>query len=186
MIKHILNKIRYKINGVSNETLLLQANIREGLKVGRNVYGLEGCTIDHGHCWLIEVGHNVVFAPQVYLLAHDTSAKRSLGYVRIGKIRIGDNCFIGARAMIMPNVEIGENTIVGANSVVTKSFPANVVIAGNPAKIITTVKENEEKLRRQFEQSPQFDHSYTLTGAISQDKKREMTDKMANGIGFVK
>ena len=82
-----------------------------------SVYGLVNCTIDHGHCWLIEIGDNVIFAPQVYLLAHDTSTKRSTEYVRIGKIKIGSNCFIGARVMILPGVEIGENSIVGAASV---------------------------------------------------------------------
>ena len=43
---------------------------------------------------------------------------------------------------ILPGVTIGENTIVGANSVVTKSFPANVVIAGVPAKIIKLLIES--------------------------------------------
>ena len=51
-------------------------------------------------------------------------------------ITIGDNCWLGAGAIICPNVTIGNNVVVGAGAVVTKSFGDNVVIAGNPAKVI--------------------------------------------------
>jgi acetyltransferase-like isoleucine patch superfamily enzyme len=48
-------------------------------------------------------------------------------------------CWIGANSIILPGVEIGENTVVGAGSIVTKSFPKGVVIAGNPARFIKTI-----------------------------------------------
>jgi acetyltransferase-like isoleucine patch superfamily enzyme len=50
--------------------------------------------------------------------------------------RVGANCFIGGRSMILPGVEIGDGSIVGAGSVVTKSVPAGSLVAGNPAKIL--------------------------------------------------
>lgn len=53
-----------------------------------------------------------------------------------GAIKIGDNVWIGDKVTILPCVTIADNVIVGANSVVTKSFPKNSIIAGNPAKII--------------------------------------------------
>jgi len=52
---------------------------------------------------------------------------------------IGDNCWIGANAVILKGVKLGNHVIVGAGSVVTQSFHDNVVIAGNPAKIIKTL-----------------------------------------------
>ena len=53
-----------------------------------------------------------------------------------GPVIIEDNVWIGEGVCVLPNVTIGRNSIVGANSVVTKSFSENSVIAGNPAKLI--------------------------------------------------
>ena len=53
-----------------------------------------------------------------------------------GKIRIGNNCFIGEDAKILPGVIIESNCIVGAGSVVSKSIPKGSIVAGNPAQYI--------------------------------------------------
>ena len=50
---------------------------------------------------------------------------------------IGDNVFIGAHSVIIGGIQIGNNVAIGASSVVTKSFPENAVVAGNPARIIS-------------------------------------------------
>lgn len=71
----------------------------------------------------------------------------SLGYFdgksmdKIGRIKIGDNCFIGSRSIILMNVIVGDNVIIGAGSVVSKDIPSNSVAAGIPAKVICTVDE---------------------------------------------
>lgn len=75
----------------------------------------------------------------VKLVAHDHSVYRIVGAENDngrGKIIIGKNVFIGVGAIILRNVTIGENSIVGAGSVVVKDVPANVVVAGNPAKVV--------------------------------------------------
>ena len=66
--------------------------------------------------------------------------------LELGKpVTIGNDCWIGGQAVINPGVTLGDNVVVGSGAVVTKSFPSNVVIAGNPAKIIKT-----EQLFRNF------------------------------------
>lgn len=185
MWKRLKNKIYQKVKGISNEQLSLEANIKMGMKVGKNVSGLTGCTIDYSVCWLIEIGDNVVFAPQVYLLVHDTSTKKVVDYTRVAKLRIGNNCFIGARAFIMPGVPIGENSIVGSNSVVTRDVPPYVVVAGNPAKIICTLEEYSKKVQEDFGTSPQYDYSFTIPAGINHDKKLQMLKEVGKN-GYVK
>jgi maltose O-acetyltransferase len=99
---------------------------------------------------LIEIGSNVTIANNVQLITHDNSISKVLPDTSdlFGKIVIGDNCFIGARSIIMYGIELAPNTIVAAGSVVTKSFPeGNIVIGGNPAKVITTWEKFAEKNR---------------------------------------
>lgn len=57
---------------------------------------------------------------------------------RAAPITIGDDCWIGGGSILLPGVSIGDGTTVGAGSVVTKNLPANVVAAGNPARVLRT------------------------------------------------
>jgi len=88
-------------------------------------------------CGGIELGENTIFAHGITIVSmeHDFHDVSIIG--KEGRVKIGRNCWLGAKCTILTGVELGNNTIVGANSVVTKSFPeGNVVIGGIPAKII--------------------------------------------------
>ena len=61
------------------------------------------------------------------------------------KIDVRDNSYIGVNATVLPNVTIGPNAVVGACAVVTKDVPEGVVVAGNPARVICTLDEYEQK-----------------------------------------
>lgn len=58
------------------------------------------------------------------------------GATLCGCVKVGNLVFIGASAIILPNLSIGENSIIGAGSIVTRDVPKNVLVYGNPAKII--------------------------------------------------
>ena len=163
----------------------LDVLIERGLKIGSNPLIMNGVLMDPSCCWLISIGNNVVLAPNVHILAHDTSAKQILGYTLIGKVSIGNNVFIGANTVVLPNVSIGDNSIIGAGSVVSKSVPAGVVAAGNPCKVICTIEEHRKKLETKFANAPKFDSSYTLRENVSVDKKKEMIDLLNNTEGFI-
>lgn len=62
------------------------------------------------------------------------------GVTLCGCVRLGKNVFVGAGAVVLPNLSIGENSIIGAGSIVTRDVPENVLVYGNPAKIIRKLK----------------------------------------------
>ena len=109
--------------------------------------------------YLIEIGRKVTISSDCTLVTHDggTRVFRHLpGYERVisfGAIHIHDNCFIGARSVIMPGVTIGPNSVVGAGSVVTKDVPSGWVYAGNPAHPICTV---EDYAQRKLAKTPEY------------------------------
>jgi acetyltransferase-like isoleucine patch superfamily enzyme len=85
----------------------------------------------------IKLGKNFLFAPGVKLISANHDFSNHNHSIKENPIIIGDNVWLGANVIILPGVELGNNCIVGAGSVVTKSFKKdNLVIAGNPARII--------------------------------------------------
>ena len=80
----------------------------------------------------IHIGNDSYTASGAIIFSHDFSRGLHLDTF------IGEKCFIGANAIIMPGVKIGNEVIVGAGAVVTKDVPSNCIVAGNPAKIIKT------------------------------------------------
>ena len=109
---------------------------------GNNVYCNFNLTlVDDTH---ICVGDNVLFAPNVIVATagHPLDADlRSKAYQYNMPVHIGNNCWIGAGAKIMPGVTIGDNTVIGAGSVVTKDIPANVIAVGNPCRVLREITE---------------------------------------------
>jgi len=76
-------------------------------------------------------------AVQVYTATHPLDVETRNSGLEMGyPIEIGDNVWVGGGAIINPGIKIGNNVVIGAGSVVTKDIPDNVVIVGNPARII--------------------------------------------------
>lgn len=176
----LVEKIKSKIRG----TMDINRLKKDGFKFGKNFNAQYGVIIDPGHCWLIEVGDNVTLAPRVHILAHDASMKRLLGYTKIGRVRIGNNVFLGAGTIVLPNVKIGDNVIVGSGSVITKDLPSNAVYAGNPCKKIYDINEWLDKQEILLKTKKNYDDSYII-GKITESKKEEMIVDLIDDIGFI-
>lgn len=118
---------------------------------GRDCGFANGCFIAAG-AGGIELGDDVLVGPNVVIIAinyryaevrvpFEQQGRTSLG------IRIGSNVWIGANTTIVDGAVIGDNTIIVANSLVNRRFPPNVIIQGNPAKIIMRREAGEQSGR---------------------------------------
>ena len=111
-------------------TPLLQIGNNSGLGINCEIYGP------------VTIGDNVMMGPEVvfYTTRHNysrTDIPMNLQGIENGiPIVIGNDVWIGRRAIILPGVTIGDGCIIGAGAVVTKSFPPYSVIGGVPAKIV--------------------------------------------------
>lgn len=110
------------------------------IHVGEDFYANFGCVILD--VCEVRIGKNCMLAPQVgiYTATHPLDPTERNSGKELGKpVTIGDNCWIGGHAVINPGVTLGDNVVVASGAVVTKSFGDNVVIGGNPAKVIKEI-----------------------------------------------
>jgi acetyltransferase-like isoleucine patch superfamily enzyme len=110
--------------------------------IGNNV-GISGSTLSAAK--LIRIGNNVLIGSGCLIMdndAHNISPKLRFEKLVEGSIKpviIEDNVFIGSRSIILKGVTIGEGSVIGAGSIVSKDVPKNVIVAGNPARIIKNI-----------------------------------------------
>lgn len=180
-MKRIKSIIIKKIYSILKQIDKMKLNnlINRGLKVGENVKVLKS-NIDSAHPHLISIGNNVVIT-HATILAHDASTINNLGKCRIGRVIIGNNVFVGYNSTILPNITIGDNVVVGAGSVVTKDIPSNSVVAGNPAKIISSFDEFINKNKQLMSVNPVYSGNYSKK---TSEEKERIFNELIDVIGF--
>ena len=172
-LRQLLKKILGAIGLVDNtDYTSIEAFRKRGVKIGKNV-DIINTFIDWNFGFLCSIGDNVTLTG-VRILTHDASTKKFLGYSKIGKVEIGNNVFVGNGAIILPNVKIGNNVIIGAGTIVAKDVPDNVVIAGNPWKVICTCEEYIARNKKMMESSVVSD---TLCWENATEGEREQLAK---------
>lgn len=120
------------------------------LKIGDNVIiGYNFQCLVSSNC---KIGKNSLFASNILISTENHGVDPNHTYatqeLESKDVTIGENCWIGEKVTILPGVTLGDNVIVGAGSVITKSFESNVIVAGNPARIIKKYNYDNGKWER--------------------------------------
>ena len=164
----------------------IEVLVARGLQLGERVTITRGVVLDPAHCHLISIGDDVVFGPEVLVLAHDASTKVHLDYARIARVRIEARAFIGARSVVLPGVTIGEDAIVGAGSIVSRDVPAGAVAVGNPARPVGVTEEYIGRHREQLHVLPTYDRDgWTYRVRMDPGNPARMRADLAESDGYV-
>lgn len=112
------------------------------IHVGENFYANFDCVILD--VCPVKIGDHCLLAPgvHIYTATHPINAAERNSGAEYGKpVTIGDNVWIGGRAVINPGVTIGSNAVIASGSVITKDVPENAVVGGNPARLLKEINE---------------------------------------------
>lgn len=130
---------------------------KKGLKIGEGTLAISPrkITIDITRPELIDIGENVLLHNGTTILTHDYASRSFVNkYSEFlpshGRIKIGNNVWLGENVTILKNVKIGDNVIIGTGSIVTKSIPSNSVAVGIPAKVISSFDDYFNKRKLQY------------------------------------
>jgi maltose O-acetyltransferase len=134
----------HELFGSTEKNLFIEPTFRcdygYNIHVGKNFYANFDCVfLDVCE---ISIGDNCFIAPgvHIYTATHPLNPNERISGVEYGiPVKIGHNVWIGGRAVINPGVKIGNNVVIASGSVVVKDVPDNVVVGGNPAKIIKQI-----------------------------------------------
>ena len=143
-MKKTINLFRF----ISQSRLKLRLFIYRKLlkiRIGKNTYISPKAYIDHHRKYSVEIGENCYITRDCIILDHTQDKQggplKLWGEIKYGKVKIGNNVFIGVKSVIMPGITIGDNVIIGAMSLVTRDIPSNTVAFGQPAKVVKNLDE---------------------------------------------
>lgn len=125
---------------------------RLGVKIGKDCRLLSNPVAVFGsEPYLVSIGDHVTITNGVRFITHDGGVwvfrQEDPDVDVYGRIKVGNNVFIGINAIILPGVTIGDNCVVGAGAVVTRDVPSGTVVGGVPARHICTLDEYRAKVQ---------------------------------------
>lgn len=119
---------------ISGEKLSPSLKIGDNVLMGRNNTILCADSIEIGNDSLL--ASNIFISDENHGINPEAGVRYECQRLSTNPVKIGKNCWIGEKVMIMPGVVIGDNSVVGGGSVVTRSIPQNSIAIGDPAKVI--------------------------------------------------
>ena len=164
-IKYLIVQVVAKLTGKGNDYIVKK--LREsGIAIGDGTHIFSN--IITSEPYLIEIGNNTTISTNVSFITHDASVGAFLGRENksdlCGRIKIGNNCFIGNNSILLYGISLPDRTLVASGSVVTKSVSEpGCIIGGNPTRLIGRVDDFLEKNKFYF---------MSLHGKSFEEKKR--------------
>lgn len=156
MIRRILNKI-LRIYYTSSSEKFIKHLVQVGVMIGEGTYVLDPkhIQIDTSRPELLEIRENVFLHRGTIILTHDWASwcfvnSHQEFIPSHGKVKIGNNVWLGENVTILKGVTIGDNVIIGIGSVVTKDIPSNSVAVGIPAKVVGTYEDYYRKRKEAY------------------------------------
>lgn len=131
----------------------------------------------------MSIGNNITITG-VKILTHDASTFKKFGYTKVGRVTIGNDCFIGYGTIILPDTHIGNKVIVGAGCVVAKNIPDNSVVVGNPCRMICSYDEYMSRMAEKMKTVPCFD--LLPEDLMLEEHQTERIKLQESGTGFVR
>ena len=139
------------------------AEIGEGVEI----YGANLSTFG-SEPYLVSIGNQVTTSHNVDFITHDGGVRvarhKHPGAYLYGRIHVADNCFLGARCILLPGARVGAGSVIGSGSIVTGEIPAGVVAVGAPARPIKSVGDYIDGKK----------HLWINTGDLTPKAKREL------------
>jgi acetyltransferase-like isoleucine patch superfamily enzyme len=141
----------------------------QGVKIGDGVeiFGANLFTFG-SEPYLVSIGNQVTISHDVDFITHDgglriARAKYPNAYL-YGRIRVADQCFLGAHCVLLLGAKVGTGSVIGSGSIVTGEIPSGVVAIGAPAKPIKSVEDYIQENR----------HLWIDVGGLTPDAKKEL------------
>lgn len=183
----MFSKVKMHLLRRFSEAARLEYLKSRGMKVGKDTHIYSCKSFDGGWPWLIEIGDRVTVSTNVTILGHDASTNVVSCGTKLGRVKIGNNVFIGTGTIILCNTRIGDDVVVGAGSVVTRDLPSGGVYAGSPARRVCSIEEYRTKMKAQLDSRPRFDsiHRWNEWENSTMEEREAMNRALEDGVGFV-
>jgi acetyltransferase-like isoleucine patch superfamily enzyme len=143
-----------------------------GVKFGKNVRLTDKYPHFGSEPYLIEIGNDVTITKGVVFHTHDGGVgvfrNEYPGINVFGKIKIGNNVFIGSRSTILPGVTIGNHVVVASGSVISNDVPSYTVVGGVPARVLKSLEDYKQGILQK---------SVYITSNDGKNRKSEILSK---------
>ena len=156
--KQIKNVLKTSIQRVLHEDSITRWRSL-GAKIGENVFIGFDVAIDEGFAPLLTIEEGAVISARCLIILHDSAFNNVSGLpIKVGRVIIGREAYIGVNTVILCGVSIGARAIVGANATVVSDIPTETVAFGSPARVAGSLSEFQQRYKEKMTSGGPFQY----------------------------